>query len=409
VVPGERCTNVSRPLYIFLREPRSLSHSPYHLGLKGIVTPRASHEVPCPTLSRAARSFSHKRKVGPSSFVLPLTIPFISKSHLREMNSLSATPFCSPSLSPAPSSAPSTGAPPQFPFIPGTQIPAGISTSRDAPWLGAGSPSSPQSSPSPTNMVPCFTPPRVTQPNISFQIPHQFNFPVPPNSPAVDSQAQEFVFPYTQYPASICIEPQPVLNEKRPQRPRNAFMLFRSDFLKRGLIPKDQETRQHRLSIIAGKCWRRLTKEEKEKWFLKGENEKKAYAYRYGGNQPRTRTRTRREPKPSLRTEELEQLDRLADVAYQEIANHGSSPPALENVTSPQAPATLASPFRLNLVELPNPISGSQQHAETFLSPFSSPAEDAGFSDQSLLLTQMTALGDTYQNSGMFHGVSRYV
>jgi HMG (high mobility group) box len=316
------------------------------------------------------------------------------------MNSLSATPFCSPSLSPAPSSAPSTGAPPQFPFIPSTQFPAGISASRDAPWLGAGSPSS---SPSLTNTVLGFTTPRETQPNISFQIPHQYNFPVLPSSPAVDSQPQEFVFPYTQYPASICIEPQPVLNEKRPQRPRNAFMLFRSDFLKRGLIPKDQETRQHRLSIIAGKCWRKLTKEEKEKWFLEGENEKKAYAYRYGGNRPRTRTRTRREPKPSLRTEELEQLDRLADVAYQEIANHQ---PTLGNMTSSQAPATLPSPFRLNLVELSNPMSGSQQQAETYPSPFSSPAGGAGFSDQSFLLTEMMTLGDTYQNPGMFHGVS---
>ncbi|KAI9508678.1 hypothetical protein F5148DRAFT_947891, partial [Russula earlei] len=64
-------------------------------------------------------------------------------------------------------------------------------------------------------------------------------------------------------------------------RPCNAFMLFRSDFLKRKIVSRDQEARQQKLSIIVAKCWHRLTSEEKKKWFLEAEREKKAHALRY--------------------------------------------------------------------------------------------------------------------------------
>ncbi|KAI0282391.1 hypothetical protein BGY98DRAFT_906648, partial [Russula aff. rugulosa BPL654] len=64
-------------------------------------------------------------------------------------------------------------------------------------------------------------------------------------------------------------------------RPSNAFILFRSDLLKRKFIFKGLETRQHKLSVIAAKCWDKLTREEKKKWFLEAEREKKAHAIRY--------------------------------------------------------------------------------------------------------------------------------
>jgi HMG (high mobility group) box len=362
------------------------------------VTPRASHEVPCPIFR------SHKRKDTSLTVRTFLVIfPFIFSPHLRKMDSLGAPHFGCSSLPPAPSSASSTGTRSQFPFIASTQVPESISASRDAPWLDAGSPSL-QSSPGPTDTFPGFMTQRETRENVSFQMPQQYDFSALPGSPAVNSQPQEFVLPYSQYPASICIDSWPAFKEKRPQRPRNAFMLFRSDLLRRGLIPKDQETRQHRLSIIAGKCWHRLSKEEKEKWFLQGEHEKKVYAVKYGGNRLRARTKAKREPKPTLRTEELEQLDRLADVAYQEISNGVLSQPAPGSTTSP--PATPASPFQLNTDELPLLISGSQEPAENFTSPFSSPAGDAGFAVQSFQFPQMTTTtNDTFQNAGMFRGV----
>ncbi|KAG6817437.1 hypothetical protein H0H87_008605 [Tephrocybe sp. NHM501043] len=49
-------------------------------------------------------------------------------------------------------------------------------------------------------------------------------------------------------------------------RPPNAFMLYRSDFLKRGVIPSHVERRQQNLSRIAGQCWNLLSQEEKVPW-----------------------------------------------------------------------------------------------------------------------------------------------
>jgi hypothetical protein len=43
-------------------------------------------------------------------------------------------------------------------------------------------------------------------------------------------------------------------------------MLFRSDFLKKGIIPSHVERRQQNLSRIAGQCWNLLPVEEKEQW-----------------------------------------------------------------------------------------------------------------------------------------------
>ncbi|KAG5646623.1 hypothetical protein DXG03_002927 [Asterophora parasitica] len=49
-------------------------------------------------------------------------------------------------------------------------------------------------------------------------------------------------------------------------RPPNAFMLYRSDFLRRGIIPSHVERRQQNLSRIAGQCWNLLPGEEKAQW-----------------------------------------------------------------------------------------------------------------------------------------------
>ena len=65
------------------------------------------------------------------------------------------------------------------------------------------------------------------------------------------------------------IRPSPfdgVSSQPRIPRPPNAFMLFRSDFLKRGVIPDNVERRQQNLSRIAGEMWNLLDPVEKEKW-----------------------------------------------------------------------------------------------------------------------------------------------
>ncbi|EGO01965.1 hypothetical protein SERLA73DRAFT_71121 [Serpula lacrymans var. lacrymans S7.3] len=52
-------------------------------------------------------------------------------------------------------------------------------------------------------------------------------------------------------------------------RPPNAFMLYRSDFLKKGVIPSHVERRQQNLSRIAGECWNMLSDEDKSYWHAK--------------------------------------------------------------------------------------------------------------------------------------------
>ncbi|KAJ3800397.1 high mobility group box domain-containing protein, partial [Lentinula aff. detonsa] len=52
-------------------------------------------------------------------------------------------------------------------------------------------------------------------------------------------------------------------------RPPNAFMLFRSDFLKRHVIPRSVEKRQQTLSRVAGEIWNLMPAEEKKSWYDK--------------------------------------------------------------------------------------------------------------------------------------------
>ena len=324
------------------------------------------------------------------------------------MNSLSTSHFDRSSFPSAQSSVSPTDTRSQFPFITSTQIPASISSSTDATWLGAGSSSSFQSSLSPTNIVPGFGTKQETRTEVSFQIPYQFNLSlsVLAANPPINPQPQEFINPYSQYPSSICVNPKPVLKEKKPKRPCNAFMLFRSDILKRGLIPKDQEARQHKLSIIAGKCWHKLTKEEKNEWFLQVEREKVS-GIKYGGNQSRARAKTRREPKHASKAEELEHFDRLAEIAYEEISNGTPSQAAAGNTTSS---ATTNSDFQLDKTELPLLVGGSQVQAETsHHPPFLSPSGAVNISVQSSQLLPMTPTSNTFQNADIFRGVGHII
>ncbi|KAG6918950.1 hypothetical protein DXG01_010605 [Tephrocybe rancida] len=66
--------------------------------------------------------------------------------------------------------------------------------------------------------------------------------------------------------SSTSVLTQPRSPRSHIPRPPNAFMLYRSDFLKRGIIPSHVERRQQNLSRIAGQCWNLLPQEEKAQW-----------------------------------------------------------------------------------------------------------------------------------------------
>ncbi|KIJ69992.1 hypothetical protein HYDPIDRAFT_51118, partial [Hydnomerulius pinastri MD-312] len=64
-------------------------------------------------------------------------------------------------------------------------------------------------------------------------------------------------------------------------RPPNAFMLYRSDFLKRRTVPREVEKRQQNLSRIAGQCWNMLPEREKAIWHDKAAAVQAAHHAKY--------------------------------------------------------------------------------------------------------------------------------
>ena len=105
-----------------------------------------------------------------------------------------------------------------------------------------------------------------------FNLRDDFHFPGSTSPADHESRSttvpQRFIrttFSASSTPISSLLE----LQEEQPRhipRPPNAFMLYRSDFLKRRAIPEEIERRQQNLSRIAGQCWRMLSAEEKAVW-----------------------------------------------------------------------------------------------------------------------------------------------
>jgi hypothetical protein len=191
-------------------------------------------------------------------------------------------------------------------------------------------------------------------------------------------------------------------------------MLFRSDFLKRKVIAKDQETRQHRLSIIVAKCWHKLSKEEKDKWFLEAEREKKRHALTYASYkfQPRARrTKTGREPKLAPLPEEFESLCRLADVAYQEIINDDL---ARETASSPftiSTPEPTSSTAQSPTPQIELPFTDGYTREQVVQPTFLPSAAAANLSARSAQLPFLAAIMDAIRDTGATstsRGVSRF-
>ncbi|KAH7925775.1 hypothetical protein BV22DRAFT_406588 [Leucogyrophana mollusca] len=64
-------------------------------------------------------------------------------------------------------------------------------------------------------------------------------------------------------------------------RPRNAFILFRCDFVQQRKIPQAVENDHRNLSRIAGKLWREMSKEDKQPWIELALKEKERHAALY--------------------------------------------------------------------------------------------------------------------------------
>ena len=66
-------------------------------------------------------------------------------------------------------------------------------------------------------------------------------------------------------------------------RPRNAFILFRCDFVRQKTIPTEVEKDHRNISRIVGQIWRQMDDKQKEPWVLMAEREKMAHSKLYPG------------------------------------------------------------------------------------------------------------------------------
>lgn len=115
-------------------------------------------------------------------------------------------------------------------------------------------------------------------------------------------------------------------------RPPNAFMLFRSDFLKKGVIPSHVERRQQNLSRIAGQCWNLLPMEEKDVWQEKAaqvllEHQRKNPDYKFTPA-PRGSRRTKIKGRPEADGEVHGSEERIRQIReeYTQIAGPAAIP-----------------------------------------------------------------------------------
>lgn len=66
-------------------------------------------------------------------------------------------------------------------------------------------------------------------------------------------------------------------------RPRNAFILFRCDFVRQKKVPKDVENDHRNISRIVGRIWREMSDAEKAPWVEMAEHEKVTHNLIYPG------------------------------------------------------------------------------------------------------------------------------
>lgn len=68
-------------------------------------------------------------------------------------------------------------------------------------------------------------------------------------------------------------------------RPRNAFIIFRTEFVSKGVVPPSLEAHSQNLSRIAGGVWKGMSPAERLVWFDRAEEEKARHAEKYPGYQ----------------------------------------------------------------------------------------------------------------------------
>jgi len=122
-------------------------------------------------------------------------------------------------------------------------------------------------------------------------------------------------------------------------RPRNAFILFRCDFVRQKKIPESVENDHRNISRIVGRIWREMSKDEKSPWIKMAEQEKHNHqqanpTYRFNPGIPNINPK-RKTKKGDDVPGETQEDDIAADEAYLALQRAYSCPVGAPRV--PQA------------------------------------------------------------------------
>ncbi|CAA7266677.1 unnamed protein product [Cyclocybe aegerita] len=120
-------------------------------------------------------------------------------------------------------------------------------------------------------------------------------------------------------------------------RPRNAFILFRCDFVRQKKIPESVENDHRNISRIVGKIWREMSEEDKEPWVTMADEEKRRHLRTHPGYRFTPGNMVKKKPKRGDDTPyETEHDDIASDEAlFLALARASSCPPGALHI--PQA------------------------------------------------------------------------
>ncbi|ESK83727.1 HMG(highmobilitygroup)box domain-containing protein [Moniliophthora roreri MCA 2997] len=128
-------------------------------------------------------------------------------------------------------------------------------------------------------------------------------------------------------------------------RPRNAFILFRCDFVRQHKVPQEIEGKHSNISRIAGAIWQHMTAEQRKPWKDMAEEEKRkhkekhpGYKYRPVAVGVRARPKSRGRPKISPKRRRAEELGSSTD--YLQSIKQSPSPVATPDHTPIHTPPT---------------------------------------------------------------------
>lgn len=165
--------------------------------------------------------------------------------------------------------------------------------------------------------------------------PDSLYLPPPPTSEATAEHAS----------SSTLKSPTRPRSGNRVPRPRNAFMIFRSEFWAGEKISRTVEHDHRHISRIIGHCWNQLPEAEKDKWREKAEQEKLDHIMKYPGYRFSPSVRTKKVVKRKVKRNSEEELMRCKQVAELLLAGkHGveldsavrSMKPPLDDTVSKQ-------------------------------------------------------------------------